>query len=140
MIRILKLGEMTAPELAAIHRRAELDIDRALPIAQAVIDKIKAEGDRGVVEYARQFDYADATAENLKVTEAEFAAAWEGIEPAVKTAVEQAFHNIREVHNARCLQKFNWQKLTGGSLLARRFRPFLVSGYTSLAVKGPFPQ
>ena len=62
MIRILKLAEMTAPELAALKRRAELDIDRTLPIARTVIDKIRQEGDGAVVEYARQFDYAGATA------------------------------------------------------------------------------
>ena len=53
-IRILKLSQMSAAERATLMRRAELDIDQALPIAQEVIDRIRESGDEGVVEYARK--------------------------------------------------------------------------------------
>ena len=68
MIRIIKLSQLTPTELAKLKRRSELDIDQAMAIARTVIDRIKETGDVGVIEYARKFDYAGATVENLRVT------------------------------------------------------------------------
>lgn len=139
MIRILKLGQMTAPELATLKRRAELDIDSALPIAQAVIDKIRQKGDAGVVEYARKFDYAGATADNLKVTEAEFASAWDAIEPEVKTAVEQAFRNIREVHQRQMPEEIQLAEIEGGIFAGEKISPIPSVGLYVPRGKGAFP-
>ena len=98
LTRILKLSQLTPAELGKLKRRSELDIDQALAIAQEVINKIKENGDGGVIEYARKFDYAGATVENIKVTGSEFAEAWEMIDPEIKQAVEHAFKNIQSVH------------------------------------------
>jgi histidinol dehydrogenase len=130
---------MTALELATLKRRAELDIDCALPIAQAVIDKIRQEGDAGVVEYARKFDYAGATAGNLKVTEAEFASAWDAIEPEVKTAVEQAFRNIREVHQRQMPAEIQLAEIERGIFAGEKISPIPSVGLYVPRGKGAFP-
>ena len=44
---------MTAKDLATIKRRAELDIDQVIPIAQEVITAIAQNGDKGLIEYAK---------------------------------------------------------------------------------------
>ncbi|EHJ10121.1 Histidinol dehydrogenase, partial [Crocosphaera watsonii WH 0003] len=63
---------MTAKDLATVKRRAELDIDQVIPIAQEVITAIAQTGDKGLIEYAQKFDYTGATPENIKVTPEEF--------------------------------------------------------------------
>ena len=98
MVRILKLSQLSDAERAKLQKRAELDIDNALKVAQTVIETIRERGDAGVVDYVRRFDYEGATVENIKVSEAEFEQAFQLIEPEVKTAIQQAFRNIQEVH------------------------------------------
>ncbi len=139
MIRILKLAQMTAEELVSLKRRAELDIDQALAIAQEVIDKIKHHGDIGVLEYARKFDYAGATADNLKVTEAEFVAARDLVEPEVKAAVEQAFRNIREVHQRQMPAEIQLAEIDRGIFAGEKITPLPSVGLYVPRGKGAFP-
>ena len=61
MVRILKLSQLSSAERAKLQKRAELDIDNALKVAQTVIETIRERGDAGVVDYVRRFDYEGAT-------------------------------------------------------------------------------
>lgn len=139
MIRILKLAQMTSEELAKLKRRAELDIDNALTIAQEVIDKVKQQGDAGVLEYVRKFDYAEATVKNLKVTEEEFADAHQLIEPEVKAAVEQAFTNIKEVHQRQMPPEMHLAEIDQGVFAGEKITPIPSVGLYVPRGKGAFP-
>lgn len=139
MIRILKLAQMTAQELAKLKRRSELDIDLALPIAQTVIDAIKQQGDAGVLEYVRKFDYAGANVENLKVSEEEFAQAHELIEPAVKEAIAQAFSNIKEVHQRQMPEEIQLAEIDRGIFAGEKISPIPSVGLYVPRGKGAFP-
>lgn len=136
---IRKLAQMTPQELAALKRRAELDIDKALPIAQAVIDKIKQDGDRGVVEYARKFDYAGASVENLKVTAAEFAQAQELIDPEVRSAIEQSFANIKAVHQRQMPEEMQLAEIDAGVFAGEKISPIPSVGLYVPRGRGAFP-
>ena len=136
---IRKLAQMTPQELAALKRRAELDIDKALPIAQAVIDKIKQDGDGGVVEYARKFDYAGASVENLKVTAAEFAQAQELIEPEVRSAIEQSFANIKAVHQRQMPEEMQLAEIDAGVFAGEKISPIPSVGLYVPRGRGAFP-
>jgi histidinol dehydrogenase len=138
-IQIRKLAQMTPQELADLKKRSELDIDKVLPIAQTVIDKIKQDGDAGVVEYARKFDYAGATAENLKVTEEEFAKAHGSIEPDVKAAIEQAFTNIKAVHQRQMPEEMNLAEIDTGVFAGEKITPIPRVGLYVPRGRGAFP-
>ena len=138
-IRILKLSQMSAEERAALMRRAELDIDQALPIAQEVIDRIRESGDDGVVKYARKFDYEGATPENIKVTEAEFNQAWTQITPGLKTAIDQAFSNIKDVHQRQMPEEINLAEIKPGIFAGEKISPIPSVGLYVPRGKGAFP-
>jgi histidinol dehydrogenase len=138
-IQIRKLAQMTAQELATLKKRSELDIDKVLPIAQTVIDKIKQDGDAGVVEYARKFDYAGASVENLKVTEEEFDRAEESIESDVKAAIEQAFTNIKAVHQRQMPEEMNLAEIDTGVFAGEKITPIPRVGLYVPRGRGAFP-
>ena len=48
MVRILKLAQMTAKDLATVKRRAELEIDQVNPIAQELITANAQTGDKSL--------------------------------------------------------------------------------------------
>ena len=62
----------------------------------AMLANVRTEGDVAVRRFAQQFD--GFAPENLEVTEAEFATAEEAVSPALKTAIRQAYTNIRTFH------------------------------------------
>ena len=138
-IRILKLSQMSAAERATLMRRAELDIDQALPIAQEVIDRIRESGDEGVVEYARKFDYEGAIPQNLKVTETEFNQAWKQITPELKTAIDQAFSNIKDVHQRQMPEEINLAQIKPGIFAGEKISPIPSVGLYVPRGKGAFP-
>ncbi|MGK7898044.1 MAG: histidinol dehydrogenase [Xenococcus sp. (in: cyanobacteria)] len=139
MTRILKLAQMSPAELTKLKKRAELDIEQALSIAKEAIDKIKQNGDAGVVEYVRKFDYPDATIENIKVTEAEFAAAEKEVDPEIRDAIAHAFANIKEVHERQMPEEIQLAEIDKGVFAGEKVTPIASAGLYVPRGKGAFP-
>lgn len=139
MTRILKLAQMSPEELAKLKKRAELDIEQALSIAKEAIDNIKQNGDAGVVEYVRKFDYADATIENIKVTEAEFAEAEKAVDPELRDAIAHAFANIKEVHERQMPEEIQLAEIDKGVFAGEKVTPIASAGLYVPRGKGAFP-
>ncbi len=139
MTRILKLAQLSPEELTKLKKRAELDIEQALSIAKEAIDNIKQNGDAGVVEYVRKFDYADATIENIKVTEAEFAAAEQAVDPELRDAIAHAFANIKEVHERQMPEEIQLAEIDKGVFAGEKVTPIASAGLYVPRGKGAFP-
>lgn len=139
MIRILKLAQMTAEDLTTLKKRAELDINNALSVAQTVINEIQLEGDKGVISYARKFDYEGVTVENLRVTAEEIEKAEYLIEPEVKTALEQAFKNIHEVHRRQMPEEIQLGEISPGVFAGEKITPLPSVGLYVPRGRGAFP-
>lgn len=139
MTRILRLADLTPEAIATIKRRAELDIENALSIAREAIAKIRQDGDAGVLEYVRKFDYAGAELDNLKVTEAEFERAQETVEPEIRDAIAQAFRNIREVHQRQMPEEFQLAEIDDGVFAGEKVTPIASAGLYVPRGKGAFP-
>jgi len=139
VVRILKLSQLSSAERAKLQKRAELDIDNALKVAQTVIETIRERGDAGVVDYVRRFDYEGATVENIKVSEAEFERAFQLIEPEVKTAIEQAFRNIQEVHRRQMPEETLLAEIETGVFAGEKISPIPNVGLYVPRGRGAFP-
>jgi histidinol dehydrogenase len=139
MTRILRLAAMKPEEISLLKRRAELDIDNALSIAREVIDKVKHDGDAGVLEYVRKFDYAGADIDNIKVTDQEFAEAHQSIEPEILAALVQAFTNIKEVHQRQMPEEIQLAEIDQGVFAGEKITPIPSFGLYVPRGKGAFP-
>ena len=139
MVRVLRLDQMTSAELSSLKRRAELDIEKALTVAKEVIDKIRQHGDAGVLEYVRKFDFPGAQLDNLKVSDREFATAREQIDPTIKSAIEQAFANIREVHQRQMPEEMQLAEIDTGVFAGEKVTPVPSAGLYVPRGKGAFP-
>jgi histidinol dehydrogenase len=137
--RILKLSQLTAPELNQLKRRSEQNIDQALAIAKNVIDKVKTEGDAGVLHYSRQFDFAGATADNLRVSAAEFDEAEKLVDPQLRRSVEHAFRNIQKVHAGQMPPPMHLAEIEPGVFAGEKITPLPTVGLYVPRGKGAFP-
>jgi len=85
----------TVELLAALERRGGAALDSVLPVVRRIVTDVRKKGDRAMFRYAAQFDGL-AGAGGLRVTPEEMAAAWKGLDPALRTALSTAAKQIRK--------------------------------------------
>ncbi len=92
-----------------------------------IILKVRAEGDRALLEYTLKFDKVQLEQTSLKVSQEEIDAAYKNIDPKLLTVIRKAKANIEAFHHK---QKENSWFMTGedGVILGQLYRPLEVVG------------
>ena len=121
-------------------RRAENDIGDLFPLAQEVIDRVRAEGDAAVVDYTRKFDAPDFNASMLRASQADFAAARAALEPEVIAAIEAAHENILRFHSEQMPEPMWFTEVQPGIMAGEKVTPVTSVVCTCRAAKGRFPR
>lgn len=96
-------------EWADILRRPALNTETLRDTVKEVLDRVKAEGDKAVIEYEERFDKVKL--DSLAVTEAEMAEAEKEVPIELKAAIMLAQKNIHAFHAA---QRFEGKKVQTG--------------------------
>ena len=89
-----------------ILRRPALDTENLFDTVRSIIDRVKAEGDKAVLDYEARFDKVELA--SLAVTEEEMQEAVEAVGVELKAAIYLAQKNIETFHAA---QRFTGQKV-----------------------------
>lgn len=89
-----------------ILRRPVLNVEALRETVLGVLDKVRTEGDKAVLEYEALFD--KVRMDSVAVTETEMNEAEDLITPELKMALEKALHNIETFHEA---QRFTGKKV-----------------------------
>ena len=92
MMKIMKYSEVPMDEVFA---RSVPEVDVAA-IVKDIIETVRARGDAALYEYCAKFDKAQLS--SLEVSEAEFDAAMQAVEPEFVEVLETAAANIRAFH------------------------------------------
>lgn len=67
-------------------------------VVSHIIADVKKQGDQALLDYTRRFDGAELTSEQLEVSEEEFCAAVNAVEPEILSAIKRAVQNVRRYH------------------------------------------
>ena len=100
MIRIFRYGEVPNSEIFA---RSVPTSDVSGPVSE-IIENIRKNGDRALIEYALRFDKAQLT--SLKVSEEQIDDAFEAADPEFIRILERAAENIRRFHRMQLREGF----------------------------------
>lgn len=100
MIRIFRYGEVPNSEIFA---RSVPTSDVSGPVSE-IIENVRKNGDRALIEYALRFDKAQLT--SLKVSEEEIDDAFEAADPEFIRILERAAENIRRFHRMQLREGF----------------------------------
>lgn len=95
---------ITYPERSAwneLLKRPVMNTDTLRDTVLEILNRVRTEGDRAVMEYEEKFD--KVTLQSLAVSEQEFADAEKAVSIELKAAIMLAFNNIKKFHEA---QKF----------------------------------
>lgn len=98
MIQIYRWNSTPEEQKKKIMARSGEDIDAFIPQAQAIIDRVKKEGDAAIIDLCKQFDGADLSAVGLRVTQKEIDEAESHLAADVKKAIEVSYQNILTFH------------------------------------------
>lgn len=78
--------------------RADIDIDAALTTVRPILADVRARGEAALREYGERFDGGSPA--QLRVAPAQIEAALTTLDPAVRTALEEAITRVRTFHEA----------------------------------------
>ena len=108
---VYRLAEMRPEDHRRIMARATAEIfDEALnDSVREIIEDVRLRGDEALVGALERFDGVSCTADRLRVTEEEIAAARTQVSEEVVRAIRQGITNIR-AFNKRILEGASWQK------------------------------
>lgn len=93
----------------------------AMVVDQIVAD-VRAKGDEALFHYTKLIDRVELNAENIRVTEAEFAEAEAACKPEVKAALERAIANVRRFHEEQ-MPKTWLTNRPHGAMLGQKITP-----------------
>jgi histidinol dehydrogenase len=133
------LSQIDAAGRSALMRRSEADLSGFMEKAAPIIEAVRTEGDAALVRFARDFDKADLDAPRLKVSPAEFDAAFDMVDEDVVAAIRFGIDNIRHFHEEQRPEAMWLKEMRPGAYAGDRFTPI---GSVALYVprgKGAFP-
>lgn len=94
-----------------ILQRPALNVSGLYDNVQAILDRVREEGDKALFEYEKMFDKIEL--QTLAVSEKELAEAAQSVSEELKTAIQTAAKNIEKFHSAQ-KQEFKKVETTPG--------------------------
>ncbi|MCL4247652.1 MAG: histidinol dehydrogenase [Anaerolineae bacterium] len=138
-IQFITWNKLSTAEKTRILRRAETDISNLLPLAQEVIGKVRARGNKAVVAYARKFDAPDFRASMLRAKATDFKAARKSLSAKVIAAIEAAHENIRRFHEEQMPEPMWFTQVQPGMMAGEKVSPVTSAALYVPRGKGAFP-
>jgi histidinol dehydrogenase len=138
-INFYELEKLPESETAKLFKRSELDIAELQKQVLPIIQDVRERGDLALIEYNEKFDKAKMTAEQLKVTEAEFEQARNNLDPEVKKVIEISAANIKKFHQAQIPEEMWFTQIDDGIMAGEKITPITSVGIYVPRGKGSFP-
>jgi histidinol dehydrogenase len=137
-MKILKLTEDTRRNiLADLLKRSPNNYGEFEGRVNAIIEEVRANRDQAVFSYTKQFDGADISAANIKVTEAEIQEAYEQVDETLLAVIRKSLVNIRKYHEKQ-LQN-SWFTSEDGVILGQKVTPLATAGVYVPGGKAVYP-
>ena len=133
------LATLSPDARAALLRRTEADLSRVVETVRPILDAVRLDGDEALARYGRDLDGADVTAGTLKVTEAEFDAAFRSVDAKVIEAIRFAVSNIRAFHEEQRPEPMWFKEIRPGAFAGDRWNPIPSVALYVPRGKGAFP-
>ena len=103
-----------------------------------IIDRVRREGDRALFDYTLKFDGFALQPENIRVTKAEIAAAYEQLDEQLIRVIRRSAENIRNFH-ARQLRNSWFDAKEDGTILGMKITAIEKAGVYVPGGKAAYP-
>jgi histidinol dehydrogenase len=134
-----RYGSLDATGRAALLKRSEADLSGFIEKVTPIIEAVRTEGDAALVRFGQTLDKADVTLGNLKVSEAEFDAAFKLVDEEVIGAIRFGIDNIRRFHEEQKPEAMWLKEMRPGAFAGDRYTPIRSVALYVPRGKGAFP-
>ncbi|MGI9059707.1 MAG: histidinol dehydrogenase [Ktedonobacteraceae bacterium] len=139
MIHFYELATLADAERARLLRRSELEIDELTDRVRPILQEVRQRGDEALIEFTERFDHVKLTPDRLRVTPEEIEHAHKTLNPNMRTAIEQAIHNIRAFHEQQMPHEQWFKQVAPGVMAGEKITPISSVGLYVPRGKGAFP-
>ena len=138
-MKIIELNKNNANELLDLLKsRSTNNFDAQEKIVKDVVENIKTNGDKALLDYTKQFDGFELTKENIIVTDKEIDDAINSLPKEFIRILEEAAENIRDFHEKQ--KRISWiDTKPDGSILGQKFTPIERVGVYVPGGKAAYP-
>lgn len=103
-----------------------------------ILSRVREEGDKAVFDYTSQFDLAEISAANIRVTEEEIKEAYEIVDDSLIAIIRKALVNIRSYHEKQ--RQYSWfDSKPDGTILGQKVTPLQRVGVYVPGGKAVYP-
>ncbi len=118
-MRILELNEETQKNiLEDLLKRSPNSYGEYQDKVNAIVENVRKNGNEAIFSYTKAFDHADINAENIRVTEAEIAEAYELVDADLLGVIRRSLDNIRSYHRKQLPN--SWFTSRDGRILGQK--------------------
>lgn len=138
-MRIVKLNEASRKDLLdSLLKRSPNNYEQYNDTVLDIVNRIRTEGDKALLELTNQFDCPHIDASNIRVTEAEVKEAYELVDEKLLVIIRKALKNIREYHEKQ--KQYSWFDTTPkGTMLGQKVTPLESAGVYVPGGKAVYP-
>lgn len=130
-------GAEIEPVVAALERRGETDLERVEALVRDVIGRVRAGGDRAVLDFVREFESREPR--ELLSREYGGPSALAGLAPELRAALGEAAARIRRFHERQASEIRSLEYEEDGVRLGTRVRPLARVGVYAPGGKARYP-
>ena len=138
-IRIYYAKKMSQADRDRIMRRGIVETESVQKEVEAIVENVRRNGDRALVEYAKKLEGADIPIDGIKVEKAEFKEAYDRVEPRVVDAIRTLEKNVRRFHDAQAPRQMWSMEISKGLIGGQVFIPIEKVGSYVPGGRGWFP-
>src|SRR6218665_3866113 len=114
-INLIKLSKLSPQQRKSLMLGSESALSSQGNAALPFIEDVRNRGDAPLVHYAAQFEGAAIGLDSIRVSPAEFHAAFALLDPKVAAAIEYGIENIRSFHTAQKPVQYWMKELRPGA-------------------------
>lgn len=138
-ISIHRLSELSETQRESLLKRTENDLSVFMEKVIPIIEAVRCDGDEALADFANKFDKSPITADQIRATPEEFAAARASVDQELIETLEFAAQNIRHFHEKQMPETLALHETHPGVLVGDRWNAIdSVACYVPRG-KGSFP-
>lgn len=126
------------PSEFQLDRRIDGSNEEEQAVVREIVERVRTEGDRAVLELTERLDRVTVTAAELRVTQEEIQAAYEKVDPEFTASLRAAADNIRSYHEKQLKQSW-FDAQPDGTMLGQMIRPLRRAGVYVPGGKAAYP-
>ncbi len=138
-MRIIPLDEGSRKNiLEDLLKRDPNQYSQYADTVSAIVERVKKDKDEALFSYTLQFDKAEISAENVRVSQAEIEEAREKVDPKLLAVMEKSMENIREYHQRQVRQSW-FDSKPDGTILGQKITALESVGVYVPGGKAAYP-